>query len=161
MMTASDHAFQKSLGSAFQEYCPQAAGSSSSGLAGHRSPAGGALAGYMKQDSPPESKFWPTDSNTSAVTLMPIGEISEGYPPPPKRARHSPASESKRRTQGLTTPVSRKYRRKSQNVTPSSTKGFDSPNSQMTNSIEKTPKERKPPIRRTPKSAKGDKDGKC
>uniref|UniRef100_A0A914YP84 Uncharacterized protein n=1 Tax=Panagrolaimus superbus TaxID=310955 RepID=A0A914YP84_9BILA len=159
MMTASDHAFQKSLGSAFQEYCPQAAGSSSSGMAGHRSPAGGALAGYMKQDSPPESQFWPTD-NGSAVTLMPIGEISEGYPPP-KRTRLSPTFESKRRAQGLTTPVSRKYRRKSQNVTPSSTKGFDSPNSQITNSMEKTPKERKPPVRRTPKSAKGDKDGKC
>jgi hypothetical protein len=154
MMTASDRAFQKSLGSAFQQYCPQSAGSSSStGLAGHRSPAGGALAGYMKQDSPPESQFWPNE----AVTLMPIGEISEGYPPPAKKARQQ-SPESKKRAQGLTTPVSRKYRRKSQNVTPSSTTGFDSPNSHMTNSTEKTPKERKQPIKRTPKSAKGDKD---
>lgn len=37
---------------------------------------------------------------------MPIGEISEGYPPPAKKARQSP--ESKKRAQGLTTPVSRK-----------------------------------------------------
>uniref|UniRef100_A0AC34Q750 Uncharacterized protein n=1 Tax=Panagrolaimus sp. JU765 TaxID=591449 RepID=A0AC34Q750_9BILA len=149
MMAAAEASFQKSLGSAFQDYCPQNSGPSISSLESiKRSPTLGTVPNYLQQNSPKESSYW-AQHDANGVTLTALDSTSPSCPPA-KKIKHeitSPVAKTPPSQISTMTPISSKYRRKSQFAS-----DLNSPLS-MPSSIEKTPKNStKSAQKRTPKN---------